>query len=253
MVANSAHEVILPSRGNSGFMDDIEASGIEAPVSDSGTEKTLTTSQVNDIVKREKAHAAERARQQAQAEYQAELEKVRAEAAGKPASKGEIDATAIKQQVYEQFMQDLQKHRDEVERKTQEDELKTIADQYYLKMGKGSQLFEDFNEVMGDFEPDKFPNAVMLAAQMENTPEIMYELANNPSKLLEIDGLAKTSPKLATKQLERLSKSIANNLEAKTNNVSAPPPLSKLKSSSVGMDGGKMTLKDFKNAPWLKG
>ena len=225
MVANSAHEVILPSRGNSGFMDDIEASGIEAPVSDSGTEKTLTTSQVNDIVKREKAHAAERARQQAQAEYQAELEKVRAEAAGKPASKGEIDATAIKQQVYEQFMQDLQKHRDEVERKTQEDELKTIADQYYLKMGKGSQLFEDFNEVMGDFEPDKFPNAVMLAAQMENTPEIMYELANNPSKLLEIDGLAKTSPKLATKQLERLSKSIANNLEAKTNNVSAPPPL----------------------------
>lgn len=234
-------------------MDDIEASGIEAPVSDSGTEKTLTTSQVNDIVKREKAHAAERARQQAQAEYQAELEKVRAEAAGKPASKGEIDATAIKQQVYEQFMQDLQKHRDEVERKTQEDELKTIADQYYLKMGKGSQLFEDFNEVMGDFEPDKFPNAVMLAAQMENTPEIMYELANNPSKLLEIDGLAKTSPKLATKQLERLSKSIANNLEAKTNNVSAPPPLSKLKSSSVGMDGGKMTLKDFKNAPWLKG
>lgn len=234
-------------------MDDIEASGIEAPVSDSGTEKTLTTSQVNDIVKREKAHAAERARQQAQAEYQAELEKVRAEAAGKPASKGEIDATAIKQQVYEQFMQDLQKHRDEVERKTQEDELKTIADQYYLKMGKGSQLFEDFNEVMGDFEPDKFPNAVMLAAQMENTPEIMYELANNPSKLLEIDGLAKTSPKLATKQLERLSKSIANNLEAKTNNVSAPPPLSKLKSSSVGMDSGKMTLKDFKNAPWLKG
>jgi hypothetical protein len=234
-------------------MDDIEASGIEAPVSDSGTEKTLTTSQVNDIVKREKAHAAERARQQAQAEYQAELEKVRAEAAGKPASKGEIDATAIKQQVYEQFMQDLQKHRDEVERKTQEDELKTIADQYYLKMGKGSQLFEDFNEVMGDFEPDKFPNAVMLAAQMENTPEIMYELANNPSKLLEIDGLAKTSPKLATKQLERLSKSIANNLEAKTNNVSAPPPLSKLKSSSVGMDSGKMTLKDFKNASWLKG
>jgi len=93
----------------------------------------------------------------------------------------------------------------------------------------------------------------MLAAQMENTPEIMYELANNPSKLLEIDGLAKTSPKLATKQLERLSKSIANNLEAKTNNVSAPPPLSKLKSSSVGMDSGKMTLKDFKNASWLKG
>jgi len=253
MVANSAHEVILPSRGNSGFMDDIEASGIEAPATESEPEKTLPVSKVNDIVKREKAHVAERVRQQMQAEHQAELEKIRAESAVQPAATGENDTSEIERRVYDKFMQDLQKHRDEVERKPQEDELKTIADQYYLKMGKGSQLFEDFNEVMGDFEPDKFPNAVMLAAQMENTPEIMYELANNPSKLLEIDSLAKTSPKLATKQLERLSKSISQNLEAKTNNVSAPPPLSKLKSSSVGMDSGKMTLKDFKNAPWLKG
>ena len=238
-------------------MDDIEASGIEAPTSDNGTEKTLTTSQVNDIVKREKARAAERAveqeRQKMQAQHQAELERVRAEAAGKSAPTGEIDTTAIKQQVYKQFMQDLQKHRDEVEKEAQERELKAIADQYYLKMGKGSQLFEDFNEVMGDFEPDKFSNAVMLAAQMENTPEIMYELANNPSKLVQIDSLAKTAPKMAMKELERLSKSINQNLEAKTNNVSAPPPLSQLKSSSVGMDSGKMTLKDFKNAPWLKG
>jgi hypothetical protein len=232
-------------------MDDIEASGIEAPATESA-EKTLTTSQVNDIVKREKAHVAERVRQQAQAEHQAELEKIRAEYAAQAAPAG-ADTSEIEKRVYDKFMQDLQKHRDEVERKAQEDELKTIADQYYLKMGKGSQLFEDFNEVMGDFEPDKFPNAVMLAAQMENTPEIMYELANNPSKLLEIDSLAKTSPKLATKQLERLSKSISQNLEAKTNNVSAPPPLSKLKSSSVGMDSGKMTLKDFKNASWLRG
>lgn len=238
-------------------MDDIEASGIEAPASDNGTEKTLTTSQVNDIVRREKARAAERAveqeRQKMQAQHQAELEKVRAESGGQPAATAGIDTSAIKKEVYEQFMQDLQKHRDEVEREAQERELKSIADQYYLKMGKGSQMFEDFNDVMGDFEPDKFPNAVMLAASMENTPEIMYELANNPSKLLEIDSLARTAPKLAQKQLERLSKSISQNLEAKNNNVSAPPPLSKIKSSSVGMDSGKMTLKDFKNAPWLKG
>lgn len=234
-------------------MDDIEASGIEAPASDNGTEKTLTTSQVNDIVKREKAHALERGRQQAQAEYQAELEKVRAESSGKPPATDGPDTSEIEKRVYEKFMQDLQKHRDDVEKEAQERELKSIADQYYLKMGKGSQMFEDFNDVMGDFEPDKFPNAVMLAASMENTPEIMYELANNPSKLLEIDSLARTAPKLAQKQLERLSKSISQNLEAKNNNVSAPPPLSKIKSSSVGMDSGKMTLKDFKNAPWLKG
>ena len=235
-------------------MDDIEASGIEAPTSDTGTEKTLTTGQVNDIVKREKARAAERVRQELQAQHQAELERIRQESMAKPPPKPNgLDTSEIEKRVYDKFMQDLQKHRDEVEKEAQERELKSIADQYYLKMGKGSQMFEDFNDVMGDFEPDKFPNAVMLAASMENTPEIMYELANNPSKLLEIDSLARTAPKLAQKQLERLSKSISQNLEAKNNNVSAPPPLSKIKSSSVGMDSGKMTLKDFKNASWLKG
>ena len=120
MVANSAHEVILPSRGNSGFMDDIEASGIEAPATESEPEKTLPVSKVNDIVKREKAHVAERVRQQMQAEHQAELEKIRAESAVQPAATGENDTSEIERRVYDKFMQDLQKHRDEVERRDQD-------------------------------------------------------------------------------------------------------------------------------------
>lgn len=237
-------------------MDDIEALGIEAPVtSDASADKTLTTSQVNDIVKREKARAAERMRQEMQLQHQAELEKVRAEAAGQSAAQSGTDTSEseMETRVYNRFLSDLQKHRDDMEREAQERELKSVADQYYLKMGKGSQLFNDFNEVLGDFEPDKFPNAVMLAAGMENTPEIMYELANNPTKLQQIDSLAQKSPNLAKKELERLSKSINQNLEAKANNVSVPPPLSKLKSSSVGMDSDKMSLSDFKKAPWLRG
>lgn len=240
-------------------MDDIEASGIEAPATSEVSEKTLTASQVNDIVKREKARVAERARQetlQLQAQHQAEIERIRQEAAAQQAanpSGGTVDTSEMEKRVYEKFLSDLQKHKEQVEREAQERELKEVADQYYLKMGKGSQLFDDFNDVIADFEPASFPNAVMLAAKMENTPEIMYELANNPFKLQQVEDLAKSSPKLAMKELNKLSTSIAKNLEAKTNNVSAPAPLSKLKSSSVGMDTGKMTIKDFKNMPWLRG
>ena len=150
-------------------------------------------------------------------------------------------------------MQDLKYHRDELAKQEEEKQLRALADQYHLKMGKGSQFFDDFNEVMGDFKPAEFSNTAMLAAQMENTPEIMYELANNPGKLAEIEGLAEKSLTMAKKQLERLAKSINANLEAKQNNVNAPPPLSQVKSSSVGVDSNKMTLKDLKNAKWLRG
>src|SRR5665213_3166949 len=173
----------LPSRGNSGFMDDKDVA-LEVTVQDVA-EKSLTTSQVNDIVKREKARAAERTRQEMSQAHQEELERMRLEKASTP--QGSIDTSAIEERVYNKFMGDLKQHHEENERIARETELKQVADQYYLKMGKGSQLFEDFNEVMGDFEPAAFPNAVMLAAGMENTSDIMYELTKNPTKLQQID------------------------------------------------------------------
>lgn len=226
------------------------SNGTEIPVDD----KKYTDVQVNDIVKREKLRAAEAARREADAMHREELDRLRAEKEGNASNSGSnIDESAIVKRVREEFMTDLQKHHEKVEAEAQQQELKTIADQYHLKMGKGSELFDDFQEVMGDFEPHNFPNVVMLTAQMENVPEIMYELANNPEKLQQIDSLAEKSPKLALKQLEKLSQSITKNLQAKQSSVNAPAPLSRLKSSSVGADSGSMTLKDFKNADWLRG
>jgi hypothetical protein len=225
------------------------------PVASSGN--TFTQAQLEDIVKREKARAAESARQKMEAQHREEIERLRAGTEperGRPGNEVPLDASAIKQQVYDQFMDDLQKHHLEAQREAEEREAKKIAEQYHLKMAKGSQLFDDFNEVIGDFKPGEFHNTVFLAAQMDNTNEIMYELAKNPSKLIEIDSLAEKSPSLAMKQLQKLSDSIKANLNAKLNNVSAEPPLSRLKSSStVGADSGKMTLKDLKNQDWLRG
>jgi hypothetical protein len=53
--------------------------------------------------------------------------------------------------------------------------------------------------------------------------------------------------------MKKLSESISKNEEAKAENVSPNAPLSRLKSSNVGADTGKMSLKDYKNADWLKG
>lgn len=213
------------------------------------SEKMLSTSQVNDIVKREKIRAAERVRQELEAKHRAEMEQL----SGSPQPGAGLDVEAIKQQVYDKFLDDLETHRDAAEKEAQERQMKSLADQYWLKMGKGSELFNDFNEVVGDFEPDKFSSTVHLATQMDNTADIIYELSKNPSKLIQIDSLARQSPKLAMKELQRLSDSISKNIDAKMNNVEAPAPLSRLKPSTAGADNGKMGLKDFKAAPWLRG
>lgn len=240
-------------------MDDIEVSGIEAPTSVEATnpppERTLTASEVNNIVRREKHRAAESTKRELEARHQEELERLATgQSAANPVENNGINVEEIENRVMQKFLSNLQAQKEQIEKERQEQELKEIANKYYLKMGKGSELFDDFKEVIGEFEPGAFPNAVMLATHMDNTPEIMYELANNPIKLQEIEGLAQRSPKMAQKELEKLSKSINKNVEAKNNNVTAPAPLSKLKSSSaVGMDTGKMTIKDFKNASWLKG
>ena len=211
-------------------------------------EKMVSQSQLNEIVKREKLKAAERARMDAEQNFRSQSESSR------PNSDLDIEGfkESLKKDVYDQFMGDLEHHQQKLQQEQQEKHLKGIVDQYYLKMGKGSELFDDFNEIMGDFEPDKFPNTVLLAAQMDNAPEIMYELANNPSKLQEIEYLAERSKGLADKQLKKLSASITTNLDAKKNVQNAPNPLSRLKSSSVGADTGKMSMKDLKRSNYLK-
>lgn len=208
--------------------------------------KTLTKTQLTDLVKKERFRAAEKARAETEAKYQAEMQ-------AQQGQMPQFDPAEMRRQVKEELISDIQAAHAEAEKERQTQEMRTLYDQYQLKMGKGSQLFDDFEEIMGDFEPGSFPDATMLAAQMDNTAEIMYELTRNPSKLQDIDSLARKSPKLAMKELERLEGSINQNLQAKVNTVSAPQPLSKIKSSSVGADTGKMTLKDFKNASYLRG
>ncbi len=224
---------------------DVDAIAMDQGGSTEPQEKMLSAQQVNDIVKREKAHAADKVRR----EYEA---KMQGESHGASLGMGGVDTSAIAKQVREDLLDELQRAQEEQQHKQLIDELQSTADTYHLKMKKGSELFDDFQEVISDFEPSAFPSVVRLAAPMENLSEIMYELAKNPSKLQEIDALAQKAPKLALKQLERLSQSVGKNLEAKANAVTAPAPLSKIKPSSVGADTGKMTLRDLKKQSNLR-
>ena len=119
-------------------------------------------------------------------------------------------------------------------------------------MKAAQNMPEDFKQVTDDFDLENLPDIAFLAEEMENTPEIMYELAKNPLKAAGIMALANRSTKEARKAIKKLSESIAKNQQAEAEHVPTQPPISQLKPSKAGADTGKMTLQDFKNAAWLK-
>lgn len=229
---------------------------LSAPEMQVEPEKTLTVSQVNDIVKREKGIAAERARKDLEARHAEELSRLKSQSQAPV----QDDMSSIEDRVVNRLMAEAKKHEDaeakryqeELEQKQLEEANKLVA-KYQSKMSLGKDKFNDFEEVMGDFVPQAFPQLVFLAAQEENTPEVMYELAKNPQKLAAMHTLAMTHPALAEKEMKRLAQSISQNQQAQEQNVSAQAPLSRLKSSqSTGVDSGKMSIADFKNADWLR-
>jgi hypothetical protein len=228
---------------------EVLAAQTQAPASEG--EKTLTQSQVNEIVKREKANTAERVRR--------EMEALREQEASRAPQNG-LDPAALEEKIIQRLVEMDKKAQEEDRKREQEaqdaerrQQVEKVASEFWLKMKSGKDQYSDFDEVMTDFDASAFPQLAFLAAGMEQTAGIMYELSKNPSKLAQLNLLAERSPKLAEREMKKLSESISKNEEAKAENVSPNAPLSRLKSSNVGADTGKMSLKDYKNADWLKG
>ncbi len=215
-------------------------------------EKLLTQEQVNALVGREKAAAADKARREVQAQYQAQMQQAQQAQQGQQAQQAQGMggmAGANMDEIYQQVESRL---RENAQRQAYEDQIRRVADTYLDKMASGPEMFEDFNNVMQDFDPSRFPSVVYLVSEMENVPQIMYELANNPMKLASIHSLAQTDEKQAKRALQKLSQSISQNESAKEEYVSTNAPLSKLKPSSVSANKDSYTLQDFKKASWLK-
>jgi hypothetical protein len=231
-------------------MDDetvLGATGIEP-------EKTLTQSQVNDIVKREKAMATDRARKEYEA-LQAQQSQPMSMGGMPQGNMGDIE-----DKVFNRILEHAKKLEEDEQRKAFEDQraqqqaaLESDAKRYLVKVANGKDKFSDFDEVMKDFDAGAFPQLALLAGELDNTADIMYELSKNPDKIARLDYLANRSPALARKELGKLANSITQNDQALEDNVTTNAPLSRLKSSTVGADNGKMGLKDYKNADWLRG
>lgn len=218
----------------------------DAVISESQQEKMLPASRVEELVKKAKLKGRD--------SMQAELEALKAENANLKNSAGSmggmslptVDTDAIAQKVMNDLRQQMQ---NESEKRAQDDlekQAKQIADTYHGRMQSGKDNFEDFDNVMSDFNPAAFPNLVYLATQVDNTPAVMYELMKNPSKWATVAVLSERDPKAAENMISRISASIKANEQAKSEEREIAPPLSRLSPSITGQDSGERGVRDFK-------
>ncbi len=126
-----------------------------------------------------------------------------------------------------------------------------IAQQFLGKLTAAKDKYPDFEETLANLEVHKFPEVVQLANNFDNTADIMYELAKNPSKAVILKQCAQLNPNLATLELRRLSDSIKQNQAAKQRPI-AKPPLTQLTSSLTKTDNDLTNISDYRKQSWLR-
>ncbi len=204
------------------------------------------------------AKGAEKARRELEAQYAAEIERIKGNAPVQDASPS-LDPQVVQKLVQEQI-QAMQQQYAEQSKAEQEaaaaeehrQAMAEVAKKYLEKTAQAKEAYPDFEEKMADFDYGRFAPIVAMAADSDHTPDIMYELATNPEKLATLNMIAKENPKGLPMAMKKLADSIARNKEAAQTMRPGNAPLSQLKSANVGMDTSKMTVRDFKNMDYIK-
>lgn len=206
------------------------------------TEKMIPSSQVSKIAAREARAAAEKARAETLA--QIEREKQANQQQGTPTLGGipQMNEAEFNDRVYRAAQQIAIKNQAE-----------RIEREFLDKIGAEKIADPEFAELYDALNIESNPNLVIWANSLDNTAQVVKELAKYPAKYSNILALMNSgSPKLAQRELTNLSSSIKANEEARKQPVSAPP-LSQLKPSNIGADNGNMSVSDFMKQSWLRG
>lgn len=233
-----------------------QAVSMEAMPDQKQAAATLTQDEVNRIVAREKAKAAESARRAAEEKYQQELAALSAQKEQRNASVSrEVDADAIYQQVQERWNAEQQALQQRMQEQQLKEQMTQVANNYTSKMSEGKKLYEDFDEVTKEHDPTAFPQLTFLLAGLENAPAVLYDIVKNPMKLAALDRLAERNPRQAQAELLKLSKSIMENQQAQNEAESqvTPEPLDRIAPSRIAGNNGKQSIRDLRSQSWLRG
>lgn len=212
----------------------------------------LHKSTVSKIVERERLKAFEKGKKEALMQLQQEQQQMQQpeaqsgqqQAPQQPGNQGgmqQMSQDDIERLIAERTPQALQDH---VQKLQSEHTINSFVSKMQAAEARHPGLESKLNDL--DYSP-AMASVIQMANDMENTADVMKELLDNPTKLVNLLGFVKEQPKLAKRQLMDLSGSIKQNQEALAQEKQAQDPMSQLKpSSSAGMDNSAMSVNDFR-------
>lgn len=234
-------------------MDNVESSSDldnaqQAPI------ESVPKPRVEELIKKAKLSAAEKARLETEAYYQAKLEEMQ-RAQGMGGMAPQINEEEMYGKFREKLLAEAREQQEKAEEMQRKERASEIAKTFFDKLDKADrEKYKDFDEVTSKVSIQNYPQLVQLLSGFDNADEMFYDLTSNNTKLANIDYFAKTDPKYAYYQLEKLSESIKSNAQAEQAHKSVNPPLSNVRPSiSAGTDTGKMTVSDLRKKPNLRG
>lgn len=190
-------------------------------------EKFVPQTEVNRIAGRVRAETAEKTRREVEAEYAAKV--------AQNSGNGSVDPERIYEEVSRRVKQDFEKEQQNIQQAQQAQAWNAITREYNAKLDKTmrSKEYEDFHEVVGEFEHSSYDMVVYGANKQENTADIIYELAKDPERAIRLEMLGRNDPKGFEKAMDKFSKSVKSNKEAGKKAQSHSAPLSRVKSDVV--------------------
>ena len=200
-------------------------------------EKTLTQSEVNDLMGRTKQNFYEKGYSKAQEELKA------TQTAAKPAETPNASPD-IQALVKSELEKQRQEYAQQAEAAGQQAQMEKLVGELTTKVNDAKSRYSDYDEVTAGVDFSQIPDVLMFANAADNAGDVLYELAKNPAKIGMIRSLAST-PQLAQRSIMDLSNSIKMNQSAKGQKF-PNDPLNQMKPSNVGNGDGPPSLAELK-------
>lgn len=205
-------------------------------------ERLFKQSELNEIVGRVRQEAAESTRRQLQNQQSQQPQPVQTPATNKTLSEDDVRKLTS---------QELERQREawikETQEKTDAQTAERIVASYKEKISPGKEKYQDFEAVTGNLDMRYYPNVVqLLADHVDNSHDVLYDLAQHRTKLSQIEHLCGHNPQDAIYEIKRLSDSIKAN-ESTVNSKQPKAPLSQQRPSNTGTDSGAtLSVRDYK-------
>ena len=205
-------------------------------------ERLFKQSELNEIVGRAKHDAVESFKRQQQTQYAQQAPQSNQTQSSKSLSEDDVKRLTS---------EELARQRDQWTREAQEkadaDIAQRIVNSYKEKIAPGKEKYEDFEAVTNNVDMRYYPNVVQLLAEyVDNSHDVIYELAKNRTKLYQLESTCGHNPQDAIYEIKRLSDSIKAN-ESSSQMKHANSPLSQQRPSNTGTDSSNtLSIRDLK-------